>query len=353
MIKLSEQFLLKNFNDINLNDTFFDSLKNDYAEFPTWFRGKCNSNDSAYIQLVDNRLQGFLYLKKEIGPIKDVEPSIVCDNAIKIGTFKVAPHGTRLGERFIKKSLDFAINNNISIVYVTIFSHHEYLLNMFLKFGFYIHGSKKTPNGIENVLVKNLSIVSNDILKDYPLINCNSKAYLLAIKPEYHTKLFPESKLVNENFDIIKDVSHTNSITKIYIAKMYDLKRVRINDNLVIYRTSDQLGPARYRSVATTICTVEDIRTLHSFSSFEDLKKYCKNYSIFTDEEIENYYNSRQTFYAIKMTYNVSLSKRIIQGDLIDKVSLNPSYWGFAPLSYEQFNDILSLGSVNEGYLLR
>ena len=134
---------------------------------------------------------------------------------------------------------------------------------------------------------------------------------------------------------------------------MYDLRRIHVNDNLVIYRTSDHMGPAKYRSVATTICTVEDIRTLNSFNSFEDLKKYCKNYSIFTDDEIENYYSSPQTFYAIKMTYNISLKKRIIQGDLIDKVSLNPSYWGFASLSHKQFNDILSLGNVNEGYLLR
>ncbi|NLK94700.1 MAG: N-acetyltransferase [Clostridiales bacterium] len=350
---MAEKFLYEKFEKINLQDPFFDTLKENYKEFSDWFSRKSNEGDSAFIQLVNNTLEGFLYLKIENGPITDVEPELKIDKALKIGTFKISPHGTRLGERFIKKSLDYAINNNISIVYVTIFSEHDYLIKMFIKFGFNIYGSKKTQNGIENVLVKDLSKVSHDILKDYPLINCNSRAHLLAINPKYHTKLFPDSKLFNEKFDIIKDVSHTNSITKIYIAKMYSLARIKVNDNLVIYRTSDRPKQARFRSVATTICTVEDIRTLNSFNSFDELIKYCKNYSIFTNDEIKSYYNSNQTYYAIKMTYNVSLAKRIIQGDLIDTVSLNPSYWGFESLTTTQFNDIISLGNVNEGYLLR
>ena len=349
---MNEQFLYKPFSEINLEDPFFDSLKKDYVEFSDWFCRKAKENDYAFIQLVDNSLEGFLYLKIEDGPITDVSPTIKADKVIKIGTFKVTPHGTRLGERFIKKSLDYAISNNVSSLYVTIFSHHDYLLNMFIKFGFTIHGKKETKNGIENVLVKDLSIISNDILKDYPLVNCKSKAFLLGIKPEYHTKLFPDSKLFNETFDIIKDVSHTNSITKIYIAKMYDLAKVKPNDNLVIYRTSDSKGPARYRSVATTICTVEDIKPFSSFKNFDVLKNFCKNYSIFSDEEILEFYNSNQKYYAIKMTYNISLAKRIIQGNLIDIIGLNPRYWGFANLTNKQFNDIITLGNVNEGYLI-
>lgn len=349
---MSEKFLHKPFSEINLDDPFFDSLKSDYKEFSNWFSRKADENDSAFIQLVDGSLEGFLYLKIEDGPITDVNPPLKVDKALKVGTFKITPHGTRLGERFIKKSLDYAINNNICIIYVTIFSHHNYLLNMFLKFGFTINGKKETQNGIENVLVKNLTSISNDILKDYPLVDCNSNSFLIGIKPEYHTKLFPDSKLFNENFDIIRDVSHTNSITKVYIAKMYSLSQVKPNDNLVIYRTKDDKGPARYRSVATTICTVEDIRKLHSFSSFDEVKNFCKNYSIFSDKEISGFFSSDNSYYAIKMTYNISLSKRIIQGDLIDKVNINPSYWGFSALTQEQFNDIITLGNVNVGYLI-
>lgn len=349
---MSEKFLYQQFTEINLDDKFFDSLKKDYKEFSDWFNRKKSEGDSAFIQLIDNSLEGFLYLKQEDGPITDIEPTLDCEKALKIGTFKINPHGTRLGERFIKKSIDYAINENINYIYVTIFSHHDYLLNMFLKFGFKIHGSKTTPNGTENVLVKSISNIENNILLDYPKVKVDSNSYLLGIKPEYHTNLFPDSKLFNETFDVIKDVSHTNSITKIYVAKMYSLSALKPNDNLVIYRTSDKQGPAFYRSVATTVCTVQDIRKLKSFSTFDEFKKYCKNYSIFSDQELKAFFYSNQTYYAIKMIYNVSLNKRITQGRLINEVGINPQYWGFTKLTNDQFNSILELGEINNSYLI-
>lgn len=349
---MSEQFLYKRFKDININDRFFDSLKNDYTEFKAWFSRKSAENEGAFIQTVDNSLEGFLYLKEEDGPITDIYPTLPCDKALKIGTFKIVPHGTRLGERFIKKSLDYAINKGIDYVYVTIFSHHDHLLKMFLKYGFYIHGSKTTENGEENVLVKQISTITNDVFLDYPKIDTTSKSFLLGIKPEYHTNLFPDSKLFNESYDAIKDVSHTNSITKVYIAKMYSMASIHPGDNLIIYRTSDYQGPARFRSVATTACTVIDARLASSFASLKEIKDFCKNYSIFTDEELESFRTNSKTHYVLKMLYNVSLNKRIIQGRLIDEVGLHPSYWGCFSLSNTQFNNIIKLGEVNESYLI-
>lgn len=349
---MCEQFLYEKFSQIDLSDSFFDSLKCDYSEFETWFKKKQSTGDNAFIQVVDNSLEGFLYLKKETGPITDISPSLDCNIALKIGTFKVNPHGTRLGERFIKKSIDYAINENIDLIYVTIFSHHEYLLKMFQQFGFYIHGSKITPNGTENVLVKSISSLKGNIFLDYPKVNPDSKSYLLGIRPEFHTKLFPDSKLFNEKFDVIRDVSHTNSITKIYIAKMYSMAPLKPNDNLIIYRTKDDKGSARYRSVATTICTVIDNRRMTSFSTYEDLKEYCKNYSIFSDEDLKSFFSDSKKYFVVKMLYNVSLNKRIIQGRLIDEIGLNPSYWGFAHLTTNQFKSIVDLGEINKSYLL-
>ena len=349
---MAEQFIYKPFNEIDLEDNFFDSLKNDYAEFEGWFKRKSSEGDKAFVQISNDSLEGFLYLKEEDGPITGISPTIYCEKAIKIGTFKVVPHGTRLGERFIKKSIDFAISKSIDYIYVTIFSHHSYLLNMFLTYGFEIHGEKTTNNGTENVLVKNLNNIRNDTLLDYPRINTESDVYLLGINPKYHTNLFPDSKLFNETFDVIKDVSHTNSITKIYISRMYSMAPIRTGNNIIIYRTTDIQGRAKYRSVATTVCTVIDTKTKSDFNNFEELKAYCKNYSVFSDNELHKYIDSNKAFYVIKMTYNASLMKRIIQLDLINKVGLRSHYWGCFKLTNEQFRNILSLGNVNIKYLI-
>lgn len=89
-------------------------------------------------------------------------------------------------------------------------------------------GKKISSAGEELVLTKNLKNTVNNTLQDYPLVISRNKAkHLLAIKPKYHTKLFPDSILKNESFDIISDVSHTNSIHKVYLSSMPGLASVK------------------------------------------------------------------------------------------------------------------------------
>ena len=97
---------LEYFSKINLDDPFFDSLKSDYKEFPNWFSKKREEGESAFI-FINNRglLDGFLYLKIEDEELNDIKPSLPSKNRLKIGTLKINPHGTRLGERFLKKYL--------------------------------------------------------------------------------------------------------------------------------------------------------------------------------------------------------------------------------------------------------
>jgi L-amino acid N-acyltransferase YncA len=133
---MSNYLKVRKFSEIDINDPFFDSLKSDYAGFEDWFSRKAEKK--AYI-LEDNGVQGFLYFKKENGVVDDVNPRIIADDILKIGTIKVNPHGTRLGERFIKKAFDHAVKFNSDIVYVTVFKKHQALVNLFLKYGFKKH----------------------------------------------------------------------------------------------------------------------------------------------------------------------------------------------------------------------
>lgn len=95
---------------------------------------------------------------------------------LKVGTFKIDAHGTKLGERFIKKIFDIAIDKKVDEIYVTIFEKHLGLLNLLKTFGFYVHGIKTTTNGEELVLIKRFEHLKNDILKkDYPIIQTEYK----------------------------------------------------------------------------------------------------------------------------------------------------------------------------------
>ena len=351
-MELSNNISYVRFGELSLNDPFFDSLKQGYSEFPEWFARK--SNEHAYV-IFDafNFLQGFVYLKEENEAITDVEPQLQHDRYLKIGTFKINAHGTKLGERFIKKAFDHAIALNIKKIYVTVFSEHHPLIQLFQRFGFYHVASKTTHNGTELVLLKEIGYCIGNVEHDYPIINPYNRQYLLSIYPDYHTRLFPDSILNNENANIVDDVSHTNSIEKIYICKMGRVQALKPQDALIIYRTSDQQGPAEYRSVATSICMVEEVKTKFDFPTLDTFLEYCLSRSVFSREELTEYYMTWNVLYVIKMTYNAALKNRIIRKRLIEEVGLDRNdYWGFMNLSESQFRHIANLGDVDGSLIL-
>jgi hypothetical protein len=338
----------KQFKKIDINDTFFESLINDYPGFKDWFKRKVN--EEAYIQINKGNLEGFLYLKYENGPITDVTPHIECEKALKIGTLKIVPHGTRLGERFIKKALDFAVIGKVDLCYVTIFEKHKALVKLFEKYGFARNGYEK---GDELVLVKSMKDIKNDILLDYPLINTKHKEkFLLSIYPEYHSIMFPDSILNNESVDILEDVTITNSIHKTYVTNMR-VKKAKPGDIFVMYRTGTMGKPAEYTAVATSVCVVEEVRSQYEFKDFNEFYKYITTYSILDRNQIQSYYNKQATTYAVKMTYNAALSKRLIRQKLADNIGLNrKTRWSFIRLTDEQFFSIIEEGGVSESLII-
>lgn len=345
---------IKKFSSISLADPFFDSLKKDYKGFEDWFKGKANKDDSAFV-LYDknNNLQGFLYLKDESEEIDEtIVPPMKKKKRLKVGTFKIDAHSTLLGERFIKKIMDKGIYEGYEEAYVTVFPQQDKLIWLLKTYGFKEYGTK----GDEQVLVKDFTTCEGDLLKDYPLIQTKGKRkFLLSIYPLFHTPLFSDSILKNEvrnSEDLVKDVSFSNSIHKIYICFMPKTANLRKGDLLAIYRTNDGMGLARYRSVVTSICQVEEVKTKVDFTSIEDYLHYCSSYSIFTMDDLRMWYR-KDSLVVIKMTYNVALAKRITRGMLLDEAGISPTlYWGFFQLTDNQFEYILKKGNVNENFII-
>lgn len=344
---------LKRFSEIDLNSEFFESLKSDYAEFSEWYLKK--SGNLAYVFYAEEgTIEGFLYLKIEEGAVEDITPPLKSAKRLKVGTFKVNPHGTRLGERFFKKIFDHAAAERVGEIYVTIFPKHDYLIRLFERYGFHLIGTKTTHNGVENVYMRSLTELNEDPVKDYPLIRSNGvRKYVLALYPQFHTRLLPDSILNSETAAIVQDVSHTNSIHKVYLCAMEGVNGLRRGDVLVIYRTSDGAGPAHYRSVATSLCVVEEQIDIRNFASEKEFLAYCKPYSVFTSDELATFWKTKKYPFLIKFTYNAALPRRVNRATLIERVGLSADIrWGFFELSDQQFKRIASLGGVNEGLIV-
>lgn len=340
------------FSNIDLDDSFFDSLKSDYQEFITWYDKKSRQAASAYILTTEYGLSAFLYLKIEDSVDNEINPKLSNKKRLKIGTFKIDAHGTKLGERFVKKIFDNATENNIDEIYVTVFEYHESLIKLLKTFGFKEYGEKITSNGREIVLIKNIGNIIYDVLKDYPcVVTENTQKHALSILPQYHSRLFPDSILDNESYNLLEDISHTNSIYKVYMAKMSGITDFKVGDSVFIYRTKDNKGPAYYRSVITSLCVIKEVKNINDFENYNDFYRYVSAFTIFDEQELQYFFDTKQYPYIIKMTYNIAFNKRVTNGKLIE-MGINPDYWGVFKLSDENFYKILEAGEVNESLII-
>ena len=350
---------VQRFSDIDLNDSFFDSLRASYPEFNEWYNKKAAAEATAYCYYVDNELKDFLYLKIEEEELSDLTPALPAKKRLKVGTFKVDNdnrHTTR-GERFMKKIMDMAIAEDVDEIYVTMFPTEELqgLIRMFEKFGFSHIADKPHEGGnAEYVLIKDMTTHVDDFKLDYPFVKkASSNKYVLSIVPEFHTHLFPDSILKNEKkYDLIQDVSETNSIYKIYLCWMQDTRNLKAGDKLIIYRTSDEEGKAYYRSVCTSVCTVCEVKTYRDFENEEEFIKYTNRYSVFKEHELRRWYKNKKYFIVIKMVYNIAFTKKVINMVMKEQVGLNPKYWGFFKLTDAQFDKLLELGEIDERYII-
>ena len=350
---------VQRFSDINLNDSFFDSLRASYPEFNEWYNKKAAAGATAYCYYVDNELKDFLYLKIEEEELSDLTPALPAKKRLKVGTFKVDNdnrHTTR-GERFMKKIMDMAIAEDVDEIYVTMFPTEELqgLIRMFEKFGFSHIADKPHEGGnAEYVLIKDMTTHVDDFKLDYPFVKkASSNKYVLSIVPEFHTHLFPDSILKNEKkYDLIQDVSETNSIYKIYLCWMQDTRNLKAGDKLIIYRTSDEEGKAYYRSVCTSVCTVCEVKTYRDFENEEEFIKYTNRYSVFKEHELRRWYKNKNYFIVIKMVYNIAFTKKVINMVMKEQVGLKPKYWGFFKLTDAQFDKLLELGEIDERYII-
>lgn len=344
----------KKIGELNIHDEFFDSLRESYGEieFNNWLNRK--SQEDAYVCYLGEDLKAFLYLKQENEEenYSDIDPILPRKKRLKIGTFKVAMNGLKLGERFLKIAFDNAVNMNVDEIYVTIFDSDtndlpkQALVKQLCDFGFYRWGTKS--NG-EGVYVRNMlhDFCRDKPTKTFPFFSKNSDTYFCSIYSEYHTSLFPDSILNNESpYDFQENKPFRNAITKVYISRAL-FRGLRTGDNIVFYRNGGM-----YAGVITTIGIVNNVyhpRTL------EEFKNCCKRRTIFSDAELESQWNyNRNKPFVVEFLYAYSFpTPKVNLKTLYDKgVFCGDFPRGFAPLSKEQFETMLRLTRTSTKYIV-
>jgi len=340
------------FGKIDLNDTFFDSLKEDYIGFDKWFIKKYD--EEAYITINSNNgmLLSFLYLKveDENENYSNINPRFPVKRRLKIGTFKVISNGFRLGERFVKIIFDNALKNQVEEIYVTIYDkrpEQRRLIELLEQWGFVLWGKK----GDESVYVRDFSpkFDIENLKCCFPYISKGKNVYIVPIYPEYHTELLPDSILNTESpEEFIEDFPHRNCISKVYVSRAME-PYPSIGDILVFYRTGGY-----YKSVITTIGEVVEVKT--DFQDENDFIVYCRKKSVYPEQALREMwrYSTRKPF-VVNFLYTYSFPHRINMKELIDLRVLqgvNDAPRGFKLITKEQFEIILKETRSDESFII-
>lgn len=348
---MNNKFQWTFFADCDINDPFFDSLKEDYVEFPDWFARKSRMGNHVWVYREKGEILALLYLKDEDDIIELSAQVLPMKKRLKIGTLKIGDYAKhqRLGEGALGLSLWCWQKMNADEVYITVFEKQKQLIGLLLKFGFRAIGKNKRG---EQVYIKNKKQIDYETpYTAFPYISPKFKyCGYIPIKDEYHDTLFPYSELANTNQET-EEIAAANGITKIFIATPAKMVEYYSGEPVFIYRKYTGEGAKKYKSVVTSVCTIvrqivvknEGVADL----GYGEFVQIIGNKSYFQSQELQALYEKRNLV-LLEMVYNGYFGKgHNITYQSLSENGLFEQYPYEIKLNFEQFQKVLELGGNN------
>jgi hypothetical protein len=337
-------------NVLDLDDPIFDKLKKDYDEFHDWFRriSKAGRKCWVYCAPGDN-IGALLIYKIEDEPI-DSTPPFPRRKRLKISTFIVTHVGQKIGELFIKMSVDLSVKNGIDEIYFTHFTEEEdHLIDLVHEYGF--ENVAKNTRG-EDIYLKRLTISAGDNKQYnrsdigkvfYPTFydGSPSKKFIVPIWPEYHRRLFTDygarqTSLHEHDGEFIIE---GNTIKKAYIFHPRT-RRIGPGDILLFYQS-------RSRMEITSLGVVEEIH--YDQNEPEKIMRLVGKRTVYTKKEIIDMVKSvgvilfRHHFHLkTALRYNLLKKEGILKGAPRSVVEIEDS----------KYRTVKSWGGIDERFAI-
>lgn len=140
-INLNKDIIVNNtnINTIDYNDPIFDTFKNNYSDFNSWFNKMKEQNIDVYYTKKDNQLTSITILKINE---KDSLQFNKEGNILKLRSFIVKDKNKGIGKLYLDIMNEIAISNNIDYIYLTVKETNNELIsfiekNNFIKYSTY------------------------------------------------------------------------------------------------------------------------------------------------------------------------------------------------------------------------
>ena len=343
----------KCFSEVDLSDSFFDSLKQDYKEFSEWFQRKSKEGAQALVSTDDLGITSFLYLKKEAEAIELAGAEALPEKQrLKIGTFKLSDRiqGSRQGEGTLGIALWRWRDEKAEEIYVTVFDKHGDLITLLSRFGFHLAGRNKRGEGI---YVKSRKCLDyGDPYKSFPFVRPDFEhAYVLPIDDNYHDQLFPYSTLLRNQLDV-EQITAGNGVSKVFIGfPSYGLS-YKEDSPILVYRKHTGSLTRRYASAITSYCMLTDVKWVkREGKACMDFAKFASeagNKTVFSRDELGQFYQKRNVVMVGLLYLGYFGERKNVAFDWLDN---NGLVWEGHPYQAEyaksQFLSILEKGGID------
>ena len=209
-------------------------------------------------------------------------------------------------------------------------------------------------NNKEKVLVKHLHKIDYNATPkiNYPNFSHSCNKFILPIKPQYHTTLLPDSQLNSENrIDFLGREPHRYALQKVYISWACT-NGAKPGDLILFYRMGADGENKKYKSVLSTIAIVDEI--IENIHSEEHLLSLCQNRSVFTVDELKNFWSEHcRNLKILKFIFVKSLNKRLTLGYLWEHNIIVPPGGPrpFTAITDEQFDMIVHDSETEINYV--
>ena len=276
-----------------LNDEFFDSLREDYSIFNSWFKNSAQKNRQSYVFRSNNKLGAILIYKEETA----IEHRLaeIYDNALKMCTFKVAEtaFGNKLGELFLSKMFALCIEKKIKYLYLTVFEKHSHLISLLEDYGFKKKLFINSEGREELIYIKHTD--KPLVASDTPL---NTKAnhpfyydgnsiekYIIPIRDNYYRTLFKDGGFRQYSlYDSSINEIQGNTITKAYVCAS-PRKSMQTGSLLFFYASK----------VHQVIEPVGVLESIHKVSDFTELRLFVNKRTVFSEEDLKEMLEEKKT----------------------------------------------------------
>ena len=324
--------------ELDVSDSFFDSLRLSYKGFDSWFNRCASEKRRAWAVEDGNRLSALCVFKEEKDEIVTDANERLMGRSLKLCTFKVSDRGKKLGERLLFVSFKEAVANNFDYVYVQVREYgQDCLIDLLLEYGFVKMGTyhddvtyvKDMRRGVISDNMTESGRLEYDIMY-YPhfLFGPEIKKFVVPIKPDFHDRLFPDLNPRPTLFDRAFGLdSEANAIKKAYICRS-PIKTLRVADLLFFYSSHPDKA----------IKCVGFVEAIKRSDDPEEIASFVSKRTVYSQQEIKELVNGGE---AIAILFRVvRYLQRPISSEDIKALSISWPIQTICSMSDEAFNKL-------------